>query len=246
MLQGSRRRRYGRPFGACEGVALVDRSLDDGRQFGPYGRELFEDHVVQFMEGARLVDRLGSPHRPRVGWSDLSARIGRNDKPGVLMAAVVSGALTGRELRRGLEDTWTTCEWPGRAADHEVWLYMFELAGVDEHHFLQETELADRASLPESVRVFRAAAAGHETGLSWTTSFERAHWFATRLGAIGGHRHEIYETTAPREAVLATFHETRGEHEYVIDTGRLDPVVPDLVEPAAWEYLLEADLGRDT
>lgn len=41
--------------------------------------------------------------------------------------------------------------------------------------------------------------------------------------------------------MLATFHATRGEHEYVIDTERLDPVVPDTVDPAEWEDLLEAE-----
>ncbi len=217
----------------------MDRSLNDGREFGPYGQELFEDHAAQLLEGGGLVRRSANLHSPGVGWEALSARIGRNDKPGVLFSAVVTGALSDRELRKGLEDTWTTCEWPGRAADHEVWVYMFELAGVDEDHYLHEAELRERARLPESVRLFRAAAEGHQTGLSWTTSFERAHWFATRLGALGSHHHEIYEATVPQEAILATFHETRGEHEYVIDTGRLDPVIPDIVEPAEWEYLLE-------
>ncbi|MDN5754991.1 MULTISPECIES: hypothetical protein [Micrococcaceae] len=225
----------------------MDRSLNDGRHFGPYGQELFEDHVSQLLEGGGLMRRLGNAHAPRVGWADLSARIGRNDKPGVLFAAVITGALSDRELRRGLEDTWTTCEWPGRAADHEVWVQLFELAGVDEDHYLHETEVRDRARLPGTVQLFRAAAEGHQTGLSWTTSFERAHWFATRLGAIGGRHHEIYEATVQREAVLASFHKTRSEHEYVIDTGRLDRVIPDIVEPAVWEHLLEeGDRPRPT
>ncbi|MBU1250542.1 MAG: hypothetical protein KJ659_01745 [Actinobacteria bacterium] len=181
----------------------------------------------------------GNRQTLRVGWADLSARIGRNDKPGVLFSAVVTGALSERELRRALEDTWTTCEWPGRAADHEVWVQLFELVGVDEDHYLHETELRDRAQLPDSVQLYRAAAEGHQTGLSWTTSFERAHWFATRLGALGGRHHQIYEATVPPEAVLARFHATRGEHEYVIDTGRLDQVMPDMVEPTKWEQLLD-------
>ncbi|MDO5676167.1 MAG: hypothetical protein Q4G35_01530 [Propionibacteriaceae bacterium] len=152
----------------------------------------------------------------------------------------------GAILARRLEDTWTTCEWPGRAADHEVWLSMFELAGVDDDRYLNETELRDRARLPETLRVYRATAEGHQTGLSWTTSFERAHWFATRLGAIGGHPHQIYGLDAPREAVLAYFHATRGEHEYVIDTGRIDPTMPDLVDPGEWDRLLEPYLtGSD-
>lgn len=225
----------------------MDRSLNGGREFGPYGQELFEDHAAQLLEGGGFMRRLGSAHAPRVGWVDLSARIGRNDKPGVLFSAVITGVLSDRELRKGLEDTWTTCEWPGRAADHEVWVQLFELAGVDEDHYLHETEVRYRALLPDTVQLFRAAAEGHQTGLSWTTSFERAHWFATRLGALSCHHHQIYEATVPREAVLATFHATRGEHEYVIDTGRLDQVLPDTVEPAEWEYLLETESRlRDT
>ena len=32
----------------------MDRSLNDGRQFGPYAQELFEDHLGQMLEGGRL------------------------------------------------------------------------------------------------------------------------------------------------------------------------------------------------
>lgn len=218
----------------------MDRSLDGGREFGPYAHELFEDHASEVFDVAGLARRLGSQHRVGVSWGDLSSRIGRNVKPGVLFAAVVSGVLSERELRKGLEDAWTSCEWPGLAADYEVWVHLFENAGVDEDHFLNETELQERSHLPESVRVYRAAAEGHQTGLSWTTSFERAHWFGTRLGPIAGHSQQIYETQAPREAVLATFHATRREHEYVIDTGRIDPIMPTVVDPARWEELLDA------
>lgn len=223
----------------------MDRSLNDGREYGPSGHELFEDHASRLLDAGNVAHRLGSERRVAVGWSELSARIGRNDKPGALLSAVVSGALSERELRRGLEDTWTTCEWPGRAADHEVWLYMFELAGVNEDHYLHEAQLRDRAKLPDSVALYRAAAEGHQTGLSWTTSFERAHWFATRLGAIAGRPHEIYETTAPRESILATFHQTRGEHEYVIDAGRIDPVMPAIVDSDKWQQLLDLELRND-
>lgn len=223
----------------------MDRSLNNGREFGPPAHELFEDHASRLLEVGKVAHRLNSQHRVGAGWSELSARIGRNDKPGILLSAVVSGVMSEREIRRGLEDTWTTCEWPGRAADHEVRLYMFELAGVDEDLYLHEAELRDRAELPDSVALYRAAAEGHQTGLSWTTSFERAHWFATRLGAIAGRQHEIYETTAPRESILATFHQTRGEHEHVIDTGRIDPVMPAVVDRDKWQQLLDLDLRTD-
>lgn len=83
----------------------TDRSLDDGRQFGPYGRELFEEHVSRALEGGGTMQRLGDPLSPQVRWEDLSARIGRNEKPGVLFSALVTGMLSERELRKGLEDT---------------------------------------------------------------------------------------------------------------------------------------------
>jgi hypothetical protein len=67
-----------------------------------------------------------------VEWAELSARVARADKPRLLAAAVSAGALSDVEFRVGLEDAWTTCEWPGRAAEHGVWVELFELAGVDD------------------------------------------------------------------------------------------------------------------
>lgn len=219
----------------------MDRSLGDGREFEPYQQELFEDHLPKLLERGHLMGRLGSSQSPRAAWSDLSARIGRNDKPGVLLAAVASGLLNDRELRIGIEDSWTTSERPGRTADHDVWTYFFELAGVDNDHYLHETELRDRSRLPETKQLYHAVAEGHQTGLSWTTSFERAHWFATRLGALSTMPHQVYEINAPREAVLAHFHATLHEHKYVVDTGLLDPTIPNLVPTADWEILLDSD-----
>lgn len=178
----------------------------------------------------------------------MSARAARNDKPAILLTAIAMDVLTDpQQIRIGLEDAWTTCEWPGRAADYDVWRYAFDLARAD-GKYLHEQELRDVSSLQEALPLYRAATEGHELGLSWTTSFERAHWFATRIGAIAGRRHQIFEIDAPRELVLAYFHETRGESEYVIDTG--DLAVNDLriVKPAEWEYLLasEAQEARRT
>lgn len=190
----------------------------------------------------------GSPVRrqvpgqvPPMRWEDLSARAGRNDKPAILLTAISMAALTDpQQIRIGLEDAWTTCEWPGRAADYDVWLYAFDLAS-DDGSYLHEQELRERSTLPETLPLYRAATEGHELGLSWTTSFERAHWFATRIGAVSGHKHQIFEIDAPRDLVLAYFHDTRGESEYVIDTSGLLDEDLRVVAPEEWEYLLERD-----
>ena len=178
---------------------------------------------------------------PPMRWEDLSARAGRNDKPAILLTAIAMDVLTDpQQMRIGLEDAWTTCEWPGRAADYDVWRYAFDVAGAD-GKYLHEHELRDLSTLPETLPLYRAATEGHELGLSWTTSFERAHWFATRIGAASGHPHQIFEIDAPRELVMAYFHETRGESEYVIDTSGLLDDDLRVVEPAEWEYLLERE-----
>lgn len=177
-------------------------------------------------------------------WEELSARAARNDKPALLLTAIAMDRLTDpQQIRIALEDAWTTCEWPGRAADYEVWLYAFEVAGA-EGRYLHEHELRDRSVLPGELPLFRAATEGQELGLSWTSSFERAHWFATRIGAFSGHRSKIYEFDAPRELVLAHYNATRGESEYVVDTSDLG--LDDLYEvtPDHWEYRLEQERGH--
>lgn len=76
----------------------------------------------------------------------------------------------------------------------------------------------------------------------------RAYWFATRLDALASLPHHIYEVDAPREAVLAHFHATRREHEYFVDTGLIDPTIPNLVPRGDWERLLDSyrDSTADT
>lgn len=180
---------------------------------------------------------------PSVRWPEHSARSGRNEKPGLLVGAVGSGLLSDpAELRVALEDTWTTCEWPGRAAEYDLWLTLFDMT-VEEGTFLDETELRPLDALPATLQLYRAAAPGYEQGLSWTTSFERAHWFATRLAWAASTTHRIYEIDAPRESVLASFHTTREEHEYVLDTRRIDPDDMREVLPEEWEYLLAGAQG---
>lgn len=178
---------------------------------------------------------------PSLRWTDISARVARNDKPALFVKAVGTGMLSdARELRVALEDTWTTCEWPGRAAEYDLWRILFDTV-LEDGTFLDETELRPVEALPESLRLYRAAAPGYERGLSWTTSFDRAHWFATRLGALARQPHRVYEIDASREWVLASFHETRHEHEYLIDLERGENPDLDEVFPEEWEYRLAAE-----
>lgn len=147
-------------------------------------------------------------------WREVSARLGRNDLPHALIYAVlVHHTLTDPdEIATGLAAAWVMCEWPMQAADADVWLNVWSEV-VDADEYLTDDGRAPRADLPETLTVYRAAAAGHERGMSWTTDLAQARWFATRFGQDD---HTVYVETLPRDAVLAVFNR-RGEHEVVVD-----------------------------
>lgn len=176
-------------------------------------------------------------------WADLSARAGRNDYPAILARAMfLDGDDEIDDLPVAVEEAWTMPEWPARALDTDLWLAIFDEArGGDDGAYLLEHTIRPHDELPNPLVVYRAAAEGHEHGMSWTTSFDRAHWFATRLGAL--RPHSIWRLEAPRHLVLARYHDSRGEHEVVIDPTDLDAYGPEKVEPAEWEYLLAAEKG---
>ncbi|PCC16883.1 hypothetical protein [Brevibacterium aurantiacum] len=157
----------------------------------------------------------------------------------LLVEAAGAGILSDpREFRIALEDTWTSTEWPGRAATRELWLALFEMA-LELGTYLEETELRPVQALPETLSVYRAAAAGHEDGISWTQSFEKAHWFATRLSVVARRPHRIFKMDAPRNAIIAAFDQSRGEQEYVINTTLIEDTARREVRPEEWEYLVE-------
>lgn len=171
-------------------------------------------------------------------WSDVSARLGRNDLPAALAYAVIENRLTDPvEIAKGLDDAWTMCEWPGRAMDYDVWLNLFGLA-LEDGEYLHDGEIRLQTDLPETIVLYRGAHSEHERGMSWTTSFERAHWFATRLAMFSG-PHRIFRMEVPRDMVLAYSHERRGEWEYVIDYSQIEDDDMVEVKPEAWPELLD-------
>lgn len=126
----------------------MDRSLPGSPDHG-HG-EMYE---LQPHDLARGVPMRDSPRGgvPLVRWENLAARAARNDKPAILLQAMSMAVLTDpQQIRIGLEDAWTTCEWPGRAADYDVWLFAFDVASADDDHYLHEHELRERSSLPET------------------------------------------------------------------------------------------------
>lgn len=180
-------------------------------------------------------------------WNELSARAGRNDFPTILFYGLLNMQLTEtKEIALGIERAWTSAEWPGicfgpAEMSRQAWHTIF-MRALDNGEFLDETTPADITTLPETLTLYRGAPAEHKFGMSWTSSFDRAHWFATRMNALyGGH---IYRVEIPRELVLAKFHEARGESEYVLDTTEFLEDDIDEVPETEYENLLTSESKR--
>lgn len=176
-------------------------------------------------------------------WAKVSARLGRNDFPAALVHAVIDGRLTDpAEIRIGFEAAWTMCEWPGMVMEREIWLALLERGHIDlREMYMHETLPRLAEYLPEEMVLYRGANEQNMLGLSWTTSFERAHWFATRMGAFAPGAHHVYKLTATRDIIVAHFNESRSsEEEWLVDTTNLWEDDIEVIPPSQYEALLNA------
>lgn len=153
-------------------------------------------------------------------WAEHSARLGRNDMPGVLAHAVlVHHTLTDpAEVAKGVTDAWTMAEWPLTALDEGIWWMLFDAATEDPLNYLHDGRVVDRAELPAEVTLYRGAIEGREYGMSWTDDLARARWFARRFNGMRGSTDgKVWQVTVDTEVVLARFQDRRGEAEWVLD-----------------------------
>jgi hypothetical protein len=156
-------------------------------------------------------------------WSELSARAGRNDMPGIMVDAFVAGQLEKDELAKAIADSWVMAEWPARQMTPESWIFLIDQV-LDENSYLTDEGLIlSKAAMkmPETLTLWRGCWPEFAEGLSWTLDRERAEWFAHRFD-FGEHEGKgtLYEITIPYELVLAQFN-GRNEDEYVIDSTML-------------------------
>jgi hypothetical protein len=162
-------------------------------------------------------------------WSEISARMGRNDLPHAVIMGVVEGRLTDPdEIAKGVEAAWVGAEWPLKAAEPDVWMLAWGAAVTDfGERYLEDGTIRPTSDLPEYLSVWRGCHEAGRYGMSWTSDRATATWFASRFGDPDLH---LYELEVPREAVLGRFN-GRNEHEVVIDPEwlMLDDVEPEQI-----------------
>ena len=150
--------------------------------------------------------------------------LGRNALPAALYEAFKFGQLGKREhldeLARGVNNAWTSAEFPGLFLDRDTWLEMLSTTG-----FLYGEQRAPEKRPTTRVRVWRGAPAAHRRGLAWTVDRERAEWFRDRNLDFGLDA-KLWTLLAPPASILADFRDDEGgrhEGEYLVDTYTLDP-----------------------
>lgn len=125
----------------------------------------------------------------------------------------IESRLTNKEYWELLGDIWTDTENYWQAADK--WHELFSSKRAQRKYLMSAEERNHLLSLPNSVTVHRGFSVnGAEKSLSWTTSLEKASWFATRL-TMDGERPRIATTTVDRDQIIAYKNE-RGEDEVII------------------------------
>lgn len=191
------------------------------------------------MEGVTVTAR-------KLSWDEVSARAGRNDLPAIL--ANNWTRLRKQDRAAAIERAWVSAEWPEQYLALEngpyggpiegwwLWMKMFRQVVTEEETYIHDDELKPLTELPEWIDLYRGAIEDRSTGMSWTGDRDRALWFAGRFSGLDLRRtgqHEnghLYFIHAHRELVLARF-TGRGEDEYVLDLGMVDPsAVEDLGE----------------
>jgi hypothetical protein len=84
-----------------------------------------------------------------------------------------------KDIGELIADVWTDSEniWQNQ----DQWLDLIEYLGDVSHFFKDEADAAAYEALPHHVLVYRGCNDLNHEGMSWSTDYEQAKWFATRL-----------------------------------------------------------------
>jgi hypothetical protein len=122
----------------------------------------------------------------------------------------VQDFLEDSEYWRLLGQIWTDTEngW----ANLDDWKELLGSDRAKRNYLMDWDEQMAHESLADTVTVYRGCQKGlNENGISWTFKYEKAQWFATRLGKEG----IVLEKQVPKRDIIAVF-TGRNEFEAVI------------------------------
>lgn len=136
---------------------------------------------------------------------------------------MLADRMTDAEYWELAAEVWIDQENPEDFA--EAWRQWFSPERPGREHLMKDYEAEALEKLPDFITVFRAAIGTEDIGLSWTTHFEVARWFAKRFGAS----HKVLTAKVQKQDVVA-YWTRRNEYEVLV----LDPKALQEVEELAY------------
>jgi hypothetical protein len=132
--------------------------------------------------------------------------------------------LSDEDFARTLADSWVVSENPNQDVNVNTALAAKWFAEADKKYLMDEQEYDVYSSLPQNIIVYRGVGVGGKKwGLSWTSNYKKAEWFAGRFNE-GNRRGYILKADADKKDILAYFN-SRNEDELVINPKKLKNVM---------------------
>lgn len=122
--------------------------------------------------------------------------------------------LSEEDFTVSLAENWVLSENPNQDKNVSRKKFISWFRKADKKLLMEEEDYEVYKNIPETITLYRGVCDSHaRLGLSWTASYEKAKWFASRWNSKNGY---ILKVTVSSEDILCYLN-TRNEDEYVLD-----------------------------
>ena len=131
--------------------------------------------------------------------------------------------LSKKDFATGLQAAWVDGEGTNYNPGYTIEELLSWFKRADKPLLMDKKEYKKYIGLPETVQLYRGMGRHHNLGISWTSSKEKAEWFAKRYSQQG----YLANIVVPRSCILAFFER---ENEYIVDIASPDIDIKNLRE----------------
>ena len=124
-----------------------------------------------------------------------------------------------------LSTAWIGEEFPSRDTNVSMKQLCNWFRNANKKFLMSEKDLEIYNNFDDTVTIYRGVQAGNYKGMSWTTDYKTAKWFANRFKGNG----KVYKTEVSKSDILAYF-SCRNENEIVIDVTTINKDKVKIVE----------------
>jgi hypothetical protein len=118
-------------------------------------------------------------------------------------------------LGEALLNAWSEREWPEKVLGRTRWTQLFRSVGFQSR--------PKRPHPTSPIELYRGSSWSRRRSMAWTTDIAVAQRFAARWDESDGGPGLVFAITAEPSAILAMI-DDGGEHEVVVDAGKLPPI----------------------